>query len=381
MFDIALRIVNDHKELASDGEVLRIMATKPDAFVENSSNILWKTINWVFAFVLSRRTLPKWIREELELLESMEDIRSSYEDLIKQDVNGNNVLHLVAKSAKRKRLQDVSGVAFQMHRDLLWGDKEVLEDLLSKCGDGGACKVVGWLLDDMVVRSWRRVVISTKKEAPVNFLTNPSDGRSTLRLALTFSFLDGLKGNMRAKEREDTSEKLLFTRLGNDRKDERNDGNDRRRDDIQTQGRGRGRFAVTGLSNVAEVGFTVWLKHKKINVSNSRVSKLLIVPTDVLRQHEIVTTDVVNVHKYYIDLLEFRSSTGSIGKHWREFVNEAALVKSVKVVAECLAVRLIFVIILTLSATAHGKIPEVESNKPNTAKFLHLKGREDNARG
>ncbi|GJT54600.1 hypothetical protein Tco_0989654 [Tanacetum coccineum] len=74
MFDIALRIVNDHKELASDGEVLRIMATKPDAFVENSSNILWKTINWVFAFVLSRRTLPKWIREELELLESMEDI-------------------------------------------------------------------------------------------------------------------------------------------------------------------------------------------------------------------------------------------------------------------------------------------------------------------
>ncbi|GKD20227.1 hypothetical protein Tco_1221930, partial [Tanacetum coccineum] len=30
---------------------------------------------------------------------------------------------------------------------------------------------------------------------------------------------------------------------------------------------------------------------------------------------------------------------------------------------------------------AQGKIPDVESNKPNTAKFLHLKGREDNARG
>nr|GFA50983.1 hypothetical protein [Tanacetum cinerariifolium] len=28
---------------------------------------------------------------------------------------------------------------------------------------------------------------------------------------------------------------------------------------------------------------------------------------------------------------------------------------------------------------ARDKIPEVESNKPNTAKFLHLKGREDNA--
>ncbi|GJX72381.1 hypothetical protein Tco_0309552 [Tanacetum coccineum] len=113
-----------------------------------------------------------------------------------------------------------------------------------------------------------------------------------------------------------------------------------------------------------------------------------------------------------------------------EFVNEAALVKSVKVVAECLAVKLIFVIILMLSVMVnenldretmntwttkapmisaimsqlfnhtrykkdlllelltvashillYGKIPEVESNKPNTAKFLHLKDREDNARG
>ncbi|GJT54596.1 ankyrin repeat-containing domain, PGG domain protein, partial [Tanacetum coccineum] len=196
MFDIALRIVNDHKELASDGEVLRIMATKPDAFVENSSNILWKTINWVFAFVCPKKGHPKKDTEALELLRIIwEDIvrnpknrrpvdeikkddgllldtmfiaaemgnttfivelirqyphlirnvnhnnqtifhvavehrhegmynllyeRSSYEDLIKQDVNGNNVLHLVAKSAKRKRLQDVSGVAFQMQRDLLW---------------------------------------------------------------------------------------------------------------------------------------------------------------------------------------------------------------------------------------------------------------------
>ncbi|GJY09173.1 ankyrin repeat-containing domain, PGG domain protein, partial [Tanacetum coccineum] len=531
--DIALRIVNDHKELASDGEVLRIMATKPDAFVENSSNILWKTINWVFAFVCPKEGHPKQDTEALELLRIIwEDIvkksknrrpvdeikkddgllldtmfiaaemgnttfivelirqyphlirnvnhnnqtifhfavehrqegmynllyeRSSYEDLIKQDVNGNSVLHLVAKSAKRKRLQDVSGVTFQMQRDLLWfrevesmippyyrkrknkdgltphelylvakgedwmkgtasqfmvvaellativfaaaftvpgsynqtngipifkseatfmvfvvadaislfssaasilmflsiltsryaerdflqslpkklmlvemganpyqpvwcgaslpicsadmelvmqgvwvwrrfgyqrGDKEVLEDSVSKCGDGGACKVVGWLLDDMVVRSWRRVVISTKKEVPVNFLTNPSDGRSTLRLADVFIFgwverkhacvdltgvspLVGLSSRgftvgqtalkaalckvtkhekhalkiNTAKEREDTSEKLLFTRLGNDRKDERNDGNDRRRDDIQTQGRGRGRFAVTVGSN------------------------------------------------------------------------------------------------------------------------------------
>ncbi|GKC30001.1 hypothetical protein Tco_1037295, partial [Tanacetum coccineum] len=117
---------------------------------------------------------------------------------------------------------------------------------------------------------------------------------------------------------------------------------------------------LAGLSNVAEVGFTVWLKHKKINVSNSRVSKLLIVPTDVLRQHEIVTTDVVAweheqfsrlLHQHFLDIQLHRI-------YWKalEFVNEAALVKSVKVVAECLAVRLIFVIILTLSATGIFKV-------------------------
>nr|GEU44480.1 hypothetical protein [Tanacetum cinerariifolium] len=34
-----------------------------------------------------------------------------------------------------------------------------------------------------------------------------------------------------------------------------------------------------------------------------------------------------------------------------------------------------------LASRARGKIPEVESNEPNTAKFLHLKGRQENARG
>ncbi|GJV61970.1 gamma thionin [Tanacetum coccineum] len=39
--------------------------------------------------------------------------------------------------------------------------------------------------------------------------------------------------------------------------------------------------------------------------------------------------------------------------------------------------------VLTIAAIflAHAKIHEVESNKPNTTKFLHLKGREDNACG
>ncbi|KAM0036637.1 putative ankyrin repeat-containing domain, PGG domain, ankyrin repeat-containing domain superfamily [Helianthus debilis subsp. tardiflorus] len=36
------------------------------------------------------------------------------------DEKGNNMLHMVAKSAKQKRYQNVSGVAFQMQSELLW---------------------------------------------------------------------------------------------------------------------------------------------------------------------------------------------------------------------------------------------------------------------
>lgn len=37
-----------------------------------------------------------------------------------KDSDGNNMLHLVGKYAPKNRLQDVTGVAFQMQRELLW---------------------------------------------------------------------------------------------------------------------------------------------------------------------------------------------------------------------------------------------------------------------
>ncbi|KAJ0578725.1 putative ankyrin repeat-containing domain-containing protein [Helianthus annuus] len=37
-----------------------------------------------------------------------------------KDKKGNNMLHMVSKSAKQSRFQNVSGVAFQMQRELLW---------------------------------------------------------------------------------------------------------------------------------------------------------------------------------------------------------------------------------------------------------------------
>lgn len=46
----------------------------------------------------------------------------SMKDLITplKDKNDNNMLHLVGKIAKKKQLEDVSGVALQMQRELLW---------------------------------------------------------------------------------------------------------------------------------------------------------------------------------------------------------------------------------------------------------------------
>nr|GEW03868.1 nicalin-1 [Tanacetum cinerariifolium] len=78
-----------------------------------------------------------------------------------------------------------------------------------------------------------------------------------------------------------------------------------------------------GLSNVAEeLGVTVGLKHKKINVSNSREHE------QFSRLRVTAATLDIQLHRIYWKVLEVFLIT--------EFVNEAAVVKSVKVVAESL---------------------------------------------
>ncbi|GKA66424.1 EF-hand 1, calcium-binding site-containing protein [Tanacetum coccineum] len=95
------------------------------------------------------------------------------------------------------------------------------------------------------------------------------------------------------------------------------------------------RSRCRGLSNVAEeLGVTVGLKHKKINVSNSRASKLMIIAWEHEHFSRLrVTAATLSGLSVPPDLLE---STGGLFDN-REFVNEAAVVKSVKVVAESLA--------------------------------------------
>ncbi|KAI3519117.1 hypothetical protein L1887_08142 [Cichorium endivia] len=47
MFDIALKIVQEHKELGGSGPVLGILAKKTDVFAETESNIFKRTFNWI----------------------------------------------------------------------------------------------------------------------------------------------------------------------------------------------------------------------------------------------------------------------------------------------------------------------------------------------
>ncbi|KAI7725049.1 hypothetical protein M8C21_009103 [Ambrosia artemisiifolia] len=60
-------------------------------------------------------------RRQVEIYKLLHEI-GAMKDLITpmKDVYGNNMLHMVAKSVKQQRIQNVSGVAFQMQSELLW---------------------------------------------------------------------------------------------------------------------------------------------------------------------------------------------------------------------------------------------------------------------
>ncbi|CAH1454452.1 unnamed protein product [Lactuca virosa] len=209
LFDVALRIVNDHPKLTSNKRLLRdilvVLAKKTDAFKEKKPHIILGTIKSIFhvklgpderesdalqllkiiwkqVVIMPKRDIddiirgpPATIEEQKkkkthypsrvlfvaakmgnikfisELIRSYPDLIwkvdekglsmfhkavkrrqekiynllyeiGSMKDLITpiKDEDGNNMLHLVGKSAKPNRFQNVSGVALQMQRELLW---------------------------------------------------------------------------------------------------------------------------------------------------------------------------------------------------------------------------------------------------------------------
>ncbi|KAI3784509.1 hypothetical protein L1987_43608 [Smallanthus sonchifolius] len=67
LFGIAIRIVKGRPELGSNGNVLGVLAKKPDAFHGTTSNIFMKFISWAFA-LCSKPGPPSKDKEALQLL-------------------------------------------------------------------------------------------------------------------------------------------------------------------------------------------------------------------------------------------------------------------------------------------------------------------------
>ncbi|CAH1454420.1 unnamed protein product [Lactuca virosa] len=165
IFDVALQIVNDRPELCAKNnlltDVLLLLAKKTHAFKHRKPHIVLRIINSSFAVfhvhgghaeeesdahqllselwrrivIMPKKEIDAIIRGPPSEVKRKEAIKGrhaniynllyeigSMKDMITpiKDKNGNNMLHLVSKSAKPKRLQDVSGIALQMQRELLW---------------------------------------------------------------------------------------------------------------------------------------------------------------------------------------------------------------------------------------------------------------------
>ncbi|KAJ0551365.1 putative ankyrin repeat-containing domain superfamily [Helianthus annuus] len=156
MFDVALKIVTTRS-------VLEVLARKPEAFREMKLNVISRTIRWgknLYSEMLSTPQRSQIENPEVEFgnREFVVELIWLYPDLIwkvdennqsifhvavahrhegiynllyeigsmkdlispLRDRNDNNMLHLVGKCAKQKRLEDVSGVALKVQRELLW---------------------------------------------------------------------------------------------------------------------------------------------------------------------------------------------------------------------------------------------------------------------
>ncbi|PWA42260.1 ankyrin repeat-containing domain, PGG domain protein [Artemisia annua] len=71
MFDIALKILEKHKTLASSGSLLGVLARKPDAFKGKKYNFIWRFIVWVFALCGCNVGAYEKESEALQLLKVM----------------------------------------------------------------------------------------------------------------------------------------------------------------------------------------------------------------------------------------------------------------------------------------------------------------------
>ncbi|GJU04224.1 ankyrin repeat-containing protein [Tanacetum coccineum] len=85
-------------------------------FIRQYPDLIWKVNdNNQSIFHIAIKHRHEGIYNLLYEIGSMKDLITPI-----RDVDGNNMLHLAAMSTKKKRLEDVSGAALQLQRELLW---------------------------------------------------------------------------------------------------------------------------------------------------------------------------------------------------------------------------------------------------------------------
>ncbi|KAL7616218.1 hypothetical protein Lser_V15G01784 [Lactuca serriola] len=95
-------------EMGNTEFVLELISKYPDLIWKNNENK-----QSIFHIAVSHRN--EGIYKLLYEIGSMKDVITRL-----TDTDRNNMLHLVGKNAVKNRLEDVSGVAFQMQRELIW---------------------------------------------------------------------------------------------------------------------------------------------------------------------------------------------------------------------------------------------------------------------
>ncbi|KAF5806085.1 putative ankyrin repeat-containing domain superfamily [Helianthus annuus] len=94
----------------------RLYQTEYRQSTDTSAPTIWKTDDkrkTIFHLAVKRRHIE--IYKLLYEIGAMKDLITPI-----KDIKDNNMLHMVAKSCKPNRLQDVPGPALQMQRELLW---------------------------------------------------------------------------------------------------------------------------------------------------------------------------------------------------------------------------------------------------------------------
>ncbi|KAJ9553572.1 hypothetical protein OSB04_017617 [Centaurea solstitialis] len=128
--DVALKIMKEHPQLASNGSALEVLARKPNAIYDRvQPKLLTRIRNSIIRIMNMKVALAEEHSDALKLLTHIwkeitmlsKDEIGAQKDLILplKDYDGNNMLHLLGKTSVKMRSKTF-GASLLMQRELLW---------------------------------------------------------------------------------------------------------------------------------------------------------------------------------------------------------------------------------------------------------------------